>query len=109
RASSCERFVTQTRSSQLVASSYFYVMINANELRLGNYIMQKVNNRILTVPCNYEHFQLLSNSDKDFFPILLKAETLEKIGFIENKDYPLLPASREFKLVLPMIGNHKNE
>src|SRR4051812_34349543 len=84
-------------------------MINANELRLGNYIMQKINNRILTVRCSYEHFELLSKSDKDFFPILLKAETLEKIGFTENKDYPLLPAAREFKLVLPVIGSHKNE
>jgi hypothetical protein len=93
----------------LQRAAYFRFMINANELRLGNYIMQKINNRILTVRCSYEHFELLSKSDKDFFPILLKAETLEKIGFTENKDYPLLPAAREFKLVLPVIGNHKNE
>ena len=26
-----------------------------------------------------------------------------------NKDYPLLPDAREFILVLPVIGNHKNE
>jgi hypothetical protein len=84
-------------------------MINPNELRLGNYIMQKLDNRILTVACTYDHFELLANSGKDFFPVVLKAEILEKAGFIENKDYPLLPDAREFKLVLPVIGNNKNE
>ena len=85
-------------------------MINANELRLGNYLMQKVATRIITTPCTYQHFELLSKGEsKDLFPVVLQAELLEKCGFIENKDYPLLPSAREFKLVLPVIGHHQNE
>ncbi len=85
-------------------------MINAHELRLGNYLMQKVATRIVTTPCSYQHFDLLSKGqNKDLFPVVLKAELLEKCGFIENKDYPLLPSAREFKLVLPVIGNNQNE
>ena len=85
-------------------------MINANELRLGNYILQKINNRIVPVKCSYDHFQLLQNGNaKDTYPVTLKAEVLEKAGFLENKDYPLLPEAREFILVLPVIGNNKNE
>jgi hypothetical protein len=34
---------------------------------------------------------------------------LESAGFLENKDYPLSPQAREFKLQLPVIGNNKNE
>ena len=84
-------------------------MINLHELRTGNHILQKINNRIVTVTCNFEHFELLSKGGKDIFPIVLKPEILQKCGFIENKEYPLLPDAREFKLVLPVIGNHKNE
>jgi hypothetical protein len=85
-------------------------MINASELRLGNYLMQKVVTRIITTLCTYQHFELLSKGEsKDLFPVVLKAELLEKCGFIENKDYSLLPSAREFKLVLPVIGNHQNE
>lgn len=85
-------------------------MINASELRLGNYLMQKVATRIITTPCTFQHFELLSKGEsKDLFPVILKAELLEKCGFSENKDYPLLPSAREFKLVLPVIGNHQNE
>ena len=46
---------------------------------------------------------------KDLFPVVLKPELLEKCGFIENKNYALLPDAREFKLVLPVIGNAQNE
>jgi hypothetical protein len=85
-------------------------MINANEIRLGNYLMQKVSTRITTTLCTYQHFELLSKGEsKDLFPVVLKAELLGKCGFIENKDYPLLPSAREFKLVLPVIGNNQNE
>jgi len=85
-------------------------MINENELRLGNYILQKLNTRIIPVKCTYQHFQLLqSESTKDIYPLTLKAEILEKSGFLENKDYPLLPDAREFILVLPVIGNNNNE
>lgn len=85
-------------------------MIDANELRLGNYIMQKQNTRILTTRCSLQHFDLIAKGyDKDMFPIVLKAAVLESAGFIENKDYPLAPQAREFKLELPVIGNNRNE
>jgi hypothetical protein len=89
---------------------YFYQMIDANELRLGNYIMQKVNTRITTTRCSLQHFELVAKGqDKDMFPIVLKVNILEAAGFLENKDYPLSPQAREFKLQLPVIGNNKNE
>jgi len=85
-------------------------MINENEIRLGNYVLQKVNTRIVPVKCTYQHFELLNNGNaKDIFPVTLKAEILEKSGFIENKDYPLLPDARELILALPVIGDNKNE
>jgi hypothetical protein len=85
-------------------------MINANEVRLRNYILQKLNNRIVPVSCDFQHFELLQNGNaKEIYPVTLKAEILEKAGFLENKDYPLLPDAREFILVLPVIGNNKNE
>lgn len=84
--------------------------MKASELRSGNYILQKINNRILPVPCTYRHLQLLENGNsKDIFPVALKAETLQKCGFTENEKYPLLPEAREFILVLPVIGNASNE
>ncbi len=84
--------------------------MKASELRPGNYILQKINNRILPVPCTYQHFQLLENgSGKDIYPVILKAEILQKCGFKENEKYPLLPDAREFILVLPVIGNNSNE
>lgn len=85
-------------------------MINENELRLGNYILQKINTRIIPVKFTHQHFQLLKvGNTKDLFPVILKAEVLEKCGFSENKKYPLLPEAREFILVLPVIGNATNE
>jgi hypothetical protein len=85
-------------------------MIKEQELRLGNSILQKVNNRISMVPCTYEHFDLLSKGEtKALYPVVLKPELLEKFGFIENKDYPLAPGAREFILTLPINGNNKNE
>jgi hypothetical protein len=85
-------------------------MINESELRLGNYILQKVNTRIVPVRYSHEHFDLLKTGNtKDLFPMTLKAELLEKCGFTENKKYALLPDAREFILVLPVIGNANNE
>ena len=85
-------------------------MIQPSELRLGNLILYKNQGRISMVPCDYVHFDLLHKGDtSSFYPVVLKAEILQKSGFIENKDYPLLPQAREFVLVLPVIGNHKNE
>lgn len=85
-------------------------MINPGELRLGNYILHKTGVRILPVRCSFAHFELLAKGEtKDFFPVVLKAEILERCGFIENKSYPLLPEAREFRMVLPIIGNHQNE
>ena len=45
----------------------------------------------------------------NFFPVILKADVLEKCGFAENKDYPLLPAAREFILVMAVNGSNKNQ
>jgi len=85
-------------------------MINANELRLGNYVMQKVSTRVIITKCTFQHFELLGKGrTNEFFPVLLKAELLQNSGFLENKDYPLLPQAREFKLALPVIGANKNE
>ena len=85
-------------------------MIKETELRIGNYILQKVQTRVVTARCNYAHFELLAKGgEKDLFPVVLKAEILEKCGFIENKEYALLPSAREFKLVLPVIGSGQNE
>ena len=85
-------------------------MIDASELRLGNYFLHKASVRILPVKCSFQHFELLSKGAvKDFFPIALKPDILQKCGFIENKKYYLLPDAREFVLALPVTGANKNE
>ena len=85
-------------------------MINANELRLGNYILHKGGVRILPVKCSYAHFELLSKGQvKDMFPIPLKPDVLEKCGFTENKKYYQAPEVREFVLALPVKGSNTNE
>ena len=85
-------------------------MINATELRLGNYILHKAGVRILPVQIEFRHFELLSKGmAKEMFPVVLKADVLVKAGFIENKKYHLLPEAREFVLTLPVRGVHKNE
>jgi hypothetical protein len=85
-------------------------MINATELRMGNYILQKVAAKISVVPCSFLHFNLLEKGGAaDLYPVVLKPEIFEKCGFKENKDYPLLPQAREFKLVLPVNGSGANE
>jgi hypothetical protein len=40
--------------------------------------------------------------------VILKAEWLEKSGFVENREYALLPSAREFKLVVPINGSQEN-
>ena len=85
-------------------------MINPNELRLGNYLLQKIINKIVIIKCTPQHIDLLFKEEgKDFYPVVLKADLLEKSGFTENKNYPLLPDAREFILILPVIGNSENE
>ncbi len=84
----------------------FAGMIKSNEFRLGNYLMHKTGVRILTVRCTFEHFALMAKGgEKDLFPVVLSAPVLEKCGFAENKKYALLPESREFSLVVPVMGN----
>jgi hypothetical protein len=81
-------------------------MIKSNEFRPGNYLMHKTGVRILTVRCTLEHFALMAKGgEKDMFPVLLSAAILEKCGFVENKKYALLPESREFVLVVPVMGS----
>ena len=85
-------------------------MINASELRFGNYILFKFNGKISMIPCDFRHLEQLHTGDaSSFYPVVLKPELLLKCGFIENKDYPLLPQAREFKLVIPVIGSNNNE
>jgi hypothetical protein len=85
-------------------------MIEASELRLGNYILHKSGVRILPVKCTFQHFELFAKGlTKDTFPIALKPDILIKCGFIENKKYYLLPEAKEFILTLPVMGNNKNE
>jgi hypothetical protein len=85
-------------------------MILPSELRLGNYLLYKSNGKISMLPCSYTHFDLMHKGDTaSFYPVVLKPELLQKCGFIENKNYPLLPNARELILVLPVIGSHKNE
>jgi len=80
-------------------------MIKKEEFRLGNYLMHKTGVRILAVRCTPEHFALMAKGgEKDFFPVVLSAPVLEKCGFAENKKYALLPESREFILIVPVIG-----
>lgn len=81
-------------------------MIKKEEFRPGNYLLHKTGVRILTVRCTLEHFALLANGgEKDMFPVVLSAAILEKCGFVENKKYALLPESREFILVVPVMGS----
>lgn len=81
-------------------------MIKSDELRLGNYVLHKTGVRILTVRCTWEHFALLARGgEKEFFPVLLSPKVLEGCDFVENKKYPLLPESREFVRVLPVMGS----
>ena len=94
----------------ILLPQYFWLMINATELRLGNYLLYKTGVRILPVRITFEHFELLSKGgQKDAFPIPLKPDILKKCGFLENKKYYLLPEAREFALTLPVMGNNKNE
>ncbi len=84
-------------------------MIDVNELRLGNYILQKQNNKISAVACSFIHFEWMQKGYKDLYPIVLKPELVEKHGFIENKKYPLLPDAHEYILAVPVQGSNKNE
>jgi hypothetical protein len=85
-------------------------MIDATELRIGNYVLHKASVRILPVRLTLQHFELLAKGHaKDFFPIALKPDTLKKCGFIENEKYYLYPEGREFVLTLPIMGNNRNE
>ncbi|HZH37103.1 MAG TPA: hypothetical protein VEX65_07510 [Flavisolibacter sp.] len=85
-------------------------MIKSSEYRLGNYLMHKTGVRILTVQCTHDHFALLAKGgEKDMFPVVLSAPVLEKCGFLENKKYALLPESREFILLIPVMGSGEIE
>ena len=85
-------------------------MIDANTLRLGNYILHKGGVRILPVAVGLLHFELLAKGlAKDMFPIALSIENLKKCGFIENAKYYQHPEVREFILALPVKGMHQNE
>lgn len=84
--------------------------MKASELRIGNYLMQKLGTRIVVVTCSYSHFELLQGGGAaDLYPLLLKPELLLRCGFEENKKYALLPQAHEFKRVMPVSGSGSNE
>ena len=77
---------------------------------MGNFILQKQNARINTVRCGYQHFELVAREGtRDLYPVVMDAALLEKCGFSENPDYPLLPGAREFNLLLPVHGSSQTE
>ena len=85
-------------------------MIKESELRIGNYILWKKDNRIAVKQCSYEIFDALSKGNSsDGYPLVLKAEWLTKAGFVENMKYALLPQARQFILALPVNGGQKSE
>ena len=85
-------------------------MIKAEECRLGNEVLFKSQHKISRVQLDFSHFELLSKGQAAlFFPVVLKAEILEAFGFRENKDYPLAPQAREYKLTLPLPGKEHYE
>ena len=85
-------------------------MITPSEFRFNNFILQKINTRISMVRCGPEQFSMFAAGHvKDFFPVVLSPEIFIKAGFIENKDYALLPDAREFKLVIPVLTDNVTE
>jgi hypothetical protein len=83
-------------------------MIKIEEYRAGNTVLQKINTRIIPAVLALQHFATIaSGNTKDFFPLVLSPEVFLKAGFLENKDYALLPEAREFLLMLPV--NSPNE
>jgi hypothetical protein len=84
-------------------------MISILELRFGNYVLYKDGPKIRMVSLDQAYFFNLAKQPSLFYPIVLKAEILQQCGFEENKDYPLYPEAREFRLVLPVnaTGQHQ--
>lgn len=80
-------------------------MIQAANLRPGNIILMKMNTRVLPVTLNMENFHLPFTDPANCYPLVLKEEQLNAAGFIENEKYPLRPATREFRLMLPVPGS----
>ena len=85
-------------------------MIRVEEFRLGNYLLQKIQAKILRARFGPEHFAMVQNGlQKDLFALVLTPEIFLQLGFIENKDYPLLPEAREFKLAIPVVTDNVTE
>ena len=85
-------------------------MIVISELRSGNFILQKSGNKVNRVRFGMQQLELLVKGDySTLYPVILKPELIENCGFIENKQYPLLPDAREFKLIIPVPGGSNNE
>lgn len=88
-----------------ISHLYFRTMVNLKELRPGNTVLFKDAGRIRQHTLDATLFAVLLQRPADFFPVVLNAEVLQQIGFAENKKYALLPAAREFILVLPVPGS----
>ena len=84
-------------------------MINLHELRFGNRILQKTGTKISPSPFGMQHVELMAMGEGgSLYPVVLKPEIVERCGFIENKQSPLLPDAREFTLLLPVQGGNQN-
>ena len=84
-------------------------MIDLNELRFGNRILQKTGSKIIQVSFGLQHWELLAKGEvSSMYPVVLKPDVVERCGFVENKQYPLLPEAREFTLLLPVQGGNTN-
>lgn len=89
---------------------YFYTMINPNDVRAGNLLLYKSNNKIARIACEFHHLEQMYKGDtQNFYPIVIKADLLEKSGFVENKKYPLYPEAHEFKCILAIQGSGETE
>ena len=85
-------------------------MVVISELRFGNFILQKTGSKVNRVRYGMQHLELVMKGDLSLlYPVILKPELAEHCGFIENRQYPLLPEAREFKLVIPVPGGSNNE
>jgi hypothetical protein len=85
-------------------------MIAAGSLRLGNLVLYKTGNKVSVAKCSWLHFEALAKGEsQSFYPVVLKADILEKSGFTENRDYPLLPQAREFILPVAVATDARTE
>ncbi len=61
-------------------------MLQANELRIGNWLLEKTELETRYIQCSYTHIQDIANgADETLFPIRLTPLLLENFGFIKGE------------------------